>query len=71
MELVPVGAIPKIEMLYVLGWDQGFSLSMKYLGLPLGDKFKEKTLLNPILDEVQGRLVGWKQIYLSKEVESA
>ena len=58
-------------MLYVLGWDQGFSLSMKYLGLPLGDKFKEKTLWNPILEEVQGRLVGWKQIYLSKEVESA
>ena len=71
MELVLVGAVPKIEMLlYVLGCNQG-SLPMKYLGLPLGDKFKEKTLLNPILDEVQGRLVGWKQIYLSKEVESA
>ena len=65
-----MGAVPKIEMLVdVLDCKQGL-LPMKYLGLPLGDKFKEKTLLNPILDEVQGRLVGWKQIYLSKEVES-
>lgn len=67
-ELVPVGAVPKIEMLVdVLGCKQG-SLPMKYLGLPLGAKFKEKTLWNPILEKIERRLVGWKQSYLSKEV---
>ena len=39
---------------------------MKYLGLPLGAKFKEKTIWNPILEKVERKLVRWKQLYLYK-----
>ena len=39
---------------------------MKYLGLPLGAKFKDKTIWNPILEKMERRLTGWKRLYLSK-----
>ena len=39
---------------------------MKYLGLPLGAKFKDKTIWNLILEKMERRLVGWKRLYLSK-----
>ena len=65
-ELVPVGAVHNIELLVaVLGCKQG-SLPMKYLGLPLGAKFKDKTIWNPILEKVKRKLAGWKKLYLSK-----
>ena len=39
---------------------------MKYLGLPLGAKFKDKTMWNPIMEKMERRLAGWKRLYLSK-----
>ena len=39
---------------------------MKYLGLPLGAKFKDKTIWNPILEKIERRLARWKRVYLSK-----
>ena len=39
---------------------------MKYLGLPLGANFNKRTIRNPILEKMERRLVGWKQLYLSK-----
>ena len=39
---------------------------MKYLGLPLGAKFKDKTIWNPILEKMERRLARWKLLYLSK-----
>ena len=39
---------------------------MKYLGLPLGAKFKDKTIWNLILEKMELRLAGWKCLYLSK-----
>ena len=39
---------------------------MKYLGLPLGATFKDKTIWNPILEKMERRLAGWKRLYLSK-----
>ena len=39
---------------------------MKYLGLPLGAKFKYKSIWNPILEKMERRLAGWKRLYLSK-----
>jgi len=39
---------------------------MKYLGLPLGEKFKDKTIWNPILEKVERKLAGWIKFYLSK-----
>jgi hypothetical protein len=39
---------------------------MKYLGLPLGAKFKESTIWNPIIEKMERHLAGWKRLYLSK-----
>ena len=52
-------------LLNVLDYKQG-TLPMKYLGLPLGAKFKDKTIWNPILEKMEWRLAGWKRLYLSK-----
>uniref|UniRef100_A0A7N2ML02 Uncharacterized protein n=1 Tax=Quercus lobata TaxID=97700 RepID=A0A7N2ML02_QUELO len=42
------------------------SLPLRYLGLPLGAKFKELSIWNPILEKMERRLAGWKRLYLSK-----
>ena len=49
----------------VLGCKQG-SLPMKYLGLPLGAHFKDRSIWNPILEKVERKLAGWKRYYLFK-----
>ena len=65
-ELVVVGAVHNFELLVaVLGCKQG-SFPMKYLGLPLGAKFKDKTIWNPILEKMERKLAGWKKLYLSE-----
>ena len=65
-KLVPVGVVHNIDLLLnVLGCKQG-TLPMKYLGLPLGAKFKDKTIWDPILEKMKRRLAGWKCLYLSK-----
>ena len=66
-ELVPMGVVPNFEMLVdALGCKQGL-LPMKYLGLPLGAKWKDRVVWNPIIEKVERRLAGWKRLYLSKE----
>ena len=62
-ELVPVGGVHNLEDL--LGCGQS-SLPLKYLGLPLGAKFKNLSVWNPILERMERRLAGWKRMYLSK-----
>ena len=65
-ELVAVGAVPNMDLLVaVLCCKQGF-LPMKYLGLPLGAKFKDKSIWNPILEKMERKLASWKKLYLSK-----
>ena len=65
-KLVLVGVVHNFDLLLnVLGCKQG-TLPMKYLGLPLGAKFKDKTIWNPILEKIEHRLEGWKRLYLSK-----
>ena len=65
-ELVAVGVVHNMDLLVaVLGYKQG-SLPMKYLGLPLGEKFKDKSIWNPILEKMEKKLAGWKKLYLSK-----
>ena len=57
-ELVHVGQVYSIELsVDVLGCKLGL-LPMRYLGLPLGAKFKEKSIWNPIMEKVGKRLVG-------------
>ncbi|XP_065618459.1 uncharacterized protein LOC136062819 [Quercus suber] len=65
-ELVPIGGVPNLEALVgLLGCGQS-SLPLKYLGLPLGAKFKDLSVWNPILERMERRLAGWKRMYLSK-----
>ena len=65
-ELVPIDMVDNLDLLLiVLGCRQG-TLPMKYLGPPLGAKFKDKTIWNPILENIERKLVGWKRLYLSK-----
>ena len=65
-ELVPVGGVHKLEALVgLLGCGQS-SLPLKYLGLPLGAKFKDLSVWNPIPERMKRRLAGWKRMYLSK-----
>ena len=52
-------------LLIVLGCKQS-TLPMKYLGLSLGAKFKNKAIWNPILEKIERKLAGWKRLYLSK-----
>ena len=55
-ELVTVFVVHNLELLVnFLGCKQG-TLPMKYLGLPLDAKFKDKTIWNPILKKVERRL---------------
>ena len=59
-KLVPMGAVHNIELLVnVLSCKQG-TLAIKYLGLPLGAKFKDKKIWNLILEMVERRLAVWK-----------
>ena len=52
-ELVPVGGVHNLEALVdLLGCGQS-SLLLKYLGLPLGAKFKDLTVWNPILKRME------------------
>ena len=65
-ELVLVGVVPNFEMLVdALGCKQGL-LPMKFLGFPLGAKWKDRAVWIPIIEKVEKRLVGWKRLYLSK-----
>ena len=65
-ELVLVGVVHNLEVLVgLLGCGQS-SLPLKYLGLPLGAKFKDLSVWNPIQERMKRRLAGWKRMYLSK-----
>ena len=65
-EMVPVGVVPNMAELAAILGCQCASLPLKYLGPPLGAKFKETTIWNPIIERMEHRLAGWKRLYLSK-----
>jgi hypothetical protein len=61
-ELVSIGFVLEVEELaFILGWIVS-KLPMKYLGLPLGARFKSHEIWDPILEKMEKRLVGWKKI---------
>jgi hypothetical protein len=65
-EIVPVGTVHGInELAQVIG-GRITTLPMKYLGLPLGARYKSKEIWNPILEKMERRLAEWKRLYLSK-----
>ena len=39
---------------------------MTYLGMPLRTLYKTPSIWNPILERMEKKLSGWKQLYLSK-----
>ena len=69
-ELVPIGEVHNLDVLVGLLGCRNSSLPLKYLGLPLGAKFKEVSIWNPILEKMERRLVGWKRLYYLREVGS-
>jgi hypothetical protein len=65
-EIATIGTVPdQHELASVLG-GRITALPMKYLGLPLGARFKSKEIWNPILEKMEKCLAGWKRLYLSK-----
>ena len=52
-ELVPVGEVHNLDVLVGLLGCRHSSLPLKYLGLPLGAKFKEVSIWNPILEKME------------------
>ena len=66
LELVQVGEVHNLDVLVGLLGCKHSSLPLKYLGLPLGVKFKELSIWNPILEKMEWRLSRWKRLYLSK-----
>ena len=65
-KLVLIGKLLNmVELVGLLGCRQS-SLLMTYLGLPLGAKFKDRAIWNPILEKIERRLASWKRLYLSK-----
>jgi len=64
--ILPVGQVDNLQMLAgVLGCSIDY-LPSSYLGLPLGAKFKDKSIWNPIIDRFERKLSGWKSKHLSK-----
>jgi hypothetical protein len=65
-EMVPVGEVGDVEELAsILGYGVA-SLPLKYLGLPLGAKYKDTHMWNSVIEKMEARLAGWKRLYLSK-----
>ena len=64
--ILPVGQVDNLHMLAgVLGCSID-SPPSSYLGLPLGARFKDKSIWEPVVDRFERRLSGWKSKYISK-----
>ena len=51
-ELVPVGDVSNLHELVEILCCRESTLPLKYLGLPLGASYKDKTIWNPILEKI-------------------
>jgi len=62
--LVLVGYVDNMdELARILGCGVS-SLPLKYLGLPLGDPFKTKSIWDDVVGKIERRLASWKRLYL-------
>jgi hypothetical protein len=66
LELVLVGNAINVEGLTSIWGFRVSSLSVKYLGLPLGASFKVKSIWDDIVEKIERHLAGWKNVYLLK-----
>ena len=65
-EMVPIGEVVDVHVLAkILGCRVG-SLSMSYLGMPLGASHNSPSIWNPILEKIWQKLARCKKLYLSK-----
>jgi hypothetical protein len=65
-ETVPIGVVGDVEDLASILGCSVASLPIKYLGLPLGAKYKDSNIWTSIIERMENRLTGWKRLYLSK-----
>ena len=67
-EMVPIREVNNVHALAeILGCRVG-ALPMTYLGMPLGASHKSPSIWNPILENIESKLAGWKKLYLLKGV---
>ena len=64
-ELVPIGVVHNMDVLVGMLGSRQSSLPLRYLGLPLGAKFKELSIWNPILEKMERRLADRKSTRLN------
>ena len=64
--ILSVACVDNIQVLAVMLGCKIDSFPITYLGLPLGAKFKEKVICEPVIGRFEKRLSGWKDAYLSK-----
>ena len=65
-EIVPIGEVTNIHNLVNILQCRVGSLSMIYLGMPLGTLYKTASIWNPILEWMEKKFSSWKRLYLSK-----
>ena len=65
-EIVPVGDAGDLNGLARILCCKVGSLPMRYLGMPLGAHYKDSSIWNPIIENMEKQLAGWKRLYLSK-----
>ena len=65
-EIVPVGEVPRLELLAAILGCKIAALPITYLGLPLGATFKDTKVWDGVIARIQRKLAGWKGKYLSK-----
>uniref|UniRef100_A0A2N9G0Y7 Uncharacterized protein n=1 Tax=Fagus sylvatica TaxID=28930 RepID=A0A2N9G0Y7_FAGSY len=65
-DLVPIGEVNNVSLLADILCCKVGALPMTYLGMPLGASFKASSVWNPILENIERKLAGWKKLYLSK-----
>ena len=61
-----VGQVDNIRLLAGILSCSIDSFPSSYLGLPLGAKFKDRSIWEPVVERFERRLSGWKSKYLSK-----
>jgi hypothetical protein len=65
-EMVQIGNVSNLSSLAAWLDCKISTVPMKYLGMPLGARFKSKQIWDPILEKLGKKLAGWKHLYLSK-----
>ena len=69
-EIVLIGEVRNIQFLANILQCRVGSLPMIYLGMPLGTLYKTTSIWNSILERMEKKLSGWKQLFCQRVVDS-